>query len=188
MHIIFTLVESPVILPELKRLFLQLYPVAPLRRQVIKEYFFKTAHGRFPHNHPLKGMNFQFLMNPKTITKMLVQGEIQPLTCNTKIMSIEGLSGFHKYYEDLMRLAAKKESKMYMEEHMKRVKICDMLHYRIYTPIFRQTVINSEDLYLKTIAEYTEKVTSDQEVISKHLKDVFHFIKTFNQLTYSLAH
>ena len=74
LHLLFCIEGQPAVLNWVQKLLMELYPVLQLRKAVIREYFDKTRHGTFTHEHPLKHINFQFLMNPKLICRMIEEG------------------------------------------------------------------------------------------------------------------
>lgn len=65
--------------------------------------------------------------------------------------------------------------------------ICDMAFHRKFSLIKDQKIINVDEFFLKLLGTYLKSILDNKKLLEKCLKELFHFIINFEEMTYSLA-
>jgi hypothetical protein len=80
-----------------------------------------------------------------------------------------------------------KDSKEYFNYFFEMTNACDMAFYRIRSSIEKEERIYLDEYYLKTLGISIQYILDRKDLITKSLKELFVFIVSFKEMTFSLA-
>jgi hypothetical protein len=190
--------------PELINWMFEVFPVEHIRQKIIVEYCGKLRRIKemMSADHPLAGLNFQFMSSAKLITRMVKNKEIEPV--QAPLMKLKGLReedilaiplAFKKLYEDLDYINNMKSAREYHKVHLELATVAQLAAYREitkaseplpfgegYIPMF-----NVDEMFLKTFYRFVANIREEKKLICKCLAELFHYIFNAGENLASMA-